>query len=60
MTIGFAVFSIPLIATIVSFLYERTCDEDGAERERLKLEGIKDQLGIDEVMERLERIEKAQ
>lgn len=56
MTIGFAVYSI-LIATIVSFYMKEHSmrmapDEDGL------LEGIKGQLGIDEVMDRLERIER--
>jgi len=54
MTIGFAVFSI-LIATIVSFfMKERAL----VAPESNLLEGIKDELGIDEIVERLERIEK--
>ena len=56
MTIGFAVFSI-LIATIVSFFMKEHAMKM-APNENGLLEGIKDQLGIDEVMERLERIEK--
>lgn len=56
MTIGFAIFSI-LIATIVSFFMKehamKTAPDEGG-----LLEGIKDELGIDEIMERLERIEK--
>ena len=54
MTIGFAVYSI-LIASVVSFFikeYAKVSPNDDL------LAGIKDQLGLDEVMERLERIEK--
>lgn len=54
MTLGFAVFSI-LIASLVSvFMREysqRNKDQD-------LLEGIKEQLGVDEIINRLERIEK--
>lgn len=56
MTIGFAVFSI-LIATIVSFFMKEHALKT-APNENGLLEGIKDELGIDEIMERLERIEK--
>ncbi len=56
MTIGFAVFSI-LIATIVSFFMKEHAMKTAPNEDGL-LEGIKDELGIDEIMERLERIEK--
>ncbi|MBI5913230.1 two pore domain potassium channel family protein [Candidatus Azambacteria bacterium] len=56
MTIGFAVFSI-LIATIVSFFMKEHATKLAPDEGGL-LEGIKDELGIDEIMERLERIEK--
>lgn len=56
MTIGFAVFSV-LIATIVSFFMKEHA-MNAAPDEGGLLEGIKDELGIDEIMERLERIEK--
>ncbi len=54
MTIGFALFSI-LIATLVSFFmkeYSRVVSEKDL------LDGIKDQFGVGEILERLERIEK--
>lgn len=54
MTIGFAVYSI-LIASLVSFFmkeYSKASPNDNL------LEGIGDQLGIDEIREQLERIEK--
>ena len=56
MTIGFAVFSI-LIATIVSFFMKEHAMKMAPDESGL-LEGIKDELGIDEIMSRLERIEK--
>jgi voltage-gated potassium channel len=56
MTIGFAVFSI-LIATIVSFFMKEHATKLAPDEGGL-LEGIKDELGIDEIMERLERIER--
>lgn len=56
MTIGFAIYSI-LIATIVSFHMKEHSMRTAPEEDSL-LEGIKGQLGIDEVMDRLERIEK--
>lgn len=54
MTIGFAVFSV-LIASIVSFFmkeHAQTAPQDGM------LEGIKEQLGLEDIVDRLERIEK--
>ncbi|MBI1754815.1 hypothetical protein HY250_03290 [Candidatus Azambacteria bacterium] len=54
MTLGFAVFSI-LIASLVSFFmreYSRQTKDDDL------LEGIKDQLGVDDIVSRLERIER--
>lgn len=56
MTIGFAVYSI-LIATIVSFYMKEHSMRMAPDEDSL-LEGIKGELGIDEVVERLERIEK--
>jgi len=54
MTLGFAIFSI-LIASLVSIFMreytQRNKDQD-------LLEGIKEQLGVDEILTRLERIEK--
>lgn len=54
MTIGFAVFSI-LIASIVSFFMK---EHANVAPESNLFEGIKDELGIGEIVERLERIEK--
>lgn len=54
MTIGFAVYSV-LIASLVSFFmkeYSRTSPEENL------LEGLGDQLGMDDIKERLDRIEK--
>lgn len=53
MTVGFAIFSV-LIASLVSFFMKEYAKASPNED---LLEGIKDQLGLDEVMERLERIE---
>lgn len=55
MTIGFAVFSI-VIATVMSF-FMKEYGKGGPENKDI-LEGIKDQLGLDDVISRLERIEK--
>lgn len=54
MTIGFAIYSI-LIAAFVSFFMKQY--SKAAPEENL-LEGLGDQLGIDEIREQLERIEK--
>lgn len=54
MTVGFAVFSV-LIASIVSFFmkeHAQAAPQDGM------LEGIKEQLGLEDIVDRLERIEK--
>lgn len=55
MTLGFAIFSI-LIASVMSF-FMKEYGKSGPENKDL-LEGIRDQLGIDDVVSRLERIEK--
>lgn len=54
MTLGFAAFSI-LVASLVSFFMK---EHSHGKKDGDLLEGIRDQLGIDEVMERLARIEK--
>ena len=54
MTLGFAIYSI-LIASVVSFFMKEYAKASPNEN---LLEGIKDQLGLDDVVERLERIEK--
>ncbi|MEK7519986.1 MAG: ion transporter [Patescibacteria group bacterium] len=54
MTIGFAVFSV-LIASIISFFMR---EYSVAAPNANLLDGIKDQLGIDEITERLKRIER--
>lgn len=55
MTIGFAIFSI-LVASVMSF-FMKEYGKGGPNNKDL-LEGIKDQLGLDGVVSRLERIEK--
>lgn len=55
MTLGFAIFSI-LIASVMSF-FMKEYGKSGPDNKDL-LEGIRDQLGIDDVVSRLERIEK--